>query len=162
MFWRIFDSDMLNYPSCLFFFKRKHAQESVNTNSGRPLPDIYHYDEINPYDEIPLEDLPDNSDIAPLQVRRLSLPHPNEHINNRTLNEESRGYISLPNLRNDRIYISPYNSLQSVIILLRTNSTQQSMRRVDSEHSGYVHPYHALHFPFDRQKYTSFKKRDSV
>ncbi|CAC5370840.1 Multiple epidermal growth factor-like domains protein 11,Multiple epidermal growth factor-like domains protein 10,Multiple epidermal growth factor-like domains protein 6 [Mytilus coruscus] len=147
------------------FFKRKHGQESVNSQAMRPLPGIYHYDEINPYDEIPLEDLPvasDISDIAPLQVRRLSLPHTNGQMNNRTRNEESRGYISLPNLRNDRTYFSPYNSLQSVIIHLRNNSTEQSLRRVDSEHSGYVHPYHALRLPFDHQKYTSFKKRDSV
>lgn len=140
---------------------RKHGQQSLNSQARIPLPDIYHYDEINPYDEIPLEELPvasDNSDIAPLQVRRLSLQHTNGQLNN----EESRGYISLPNLRNDRIYFSPDNSLQSVIIPLRNNSAEQSLRRVDSEYSGYEHPYHALRFPFDCQKYTSFKKRDSI
>lgn len=147
------------------FFKRKCAQENVNAQTRRPLSGIYHYDEINPYEEIPLDDLPvvpTISDIEILQVRRLSLPNTNEQMNNLTRGEESRGYISLPNLRDDRIYFSPYNSLQSVIIHLRTNSTEQSLRRVDSENSGYVHPYHALRFPFDRQKYTSFKKGDIV
>lgn len=154
-----------SYIITVCFFKRKHAQENINVQARRPLPDINHYDEINPYDEIPSEDLPvasDSSDIAILQIRRLSLQNTNGQMNNRTQNDECRGYISLPNLNNDGTYLNPYNSLQPYMIDLRNNSTEQSLRRVDSEHSGYLHPYHTLQFPFEHHGYTTVKKRDSI
>ncbi|CAG2253697.1 unnamed protein product [Mytilus edulis] len=150
-----------SYILTICFFKRKHAQENVNVQARRPLPDIHHYDEINPYDEIPSEDLPvasDSSDIAILQIHRLSLQNTNGQMNNRTQNDECRGYISLPNLNNDGTYLNPYNSLQPFMIDLRNNSTEQSLRRVDSEHSGYLHPYHTLQFPFEHHGYTTVKK----
>ncbi|VDI74582.1 Hypothetical predicted protein [Mytilus galloprovincialis] len=139
--------------------RRKHVQQSVNPQTRISVPEINHYDEINPIVEISLENMPiasDTSNIEPYysypqeHIRRLSLPNANGRMNNRISNDEHRRYMSLPNLSNIATYLSPYYSLQSGLNSITNNTTEQSL---GSDNSGYLHPYNALRQPFDHHEY---------
>lgn len=147
------------------YFKRKNLQEIATVQPSRPLPEINHYDEINPYDEMSLENMPLASDIvspyysyAREQFRRLSLPSTNVRLDNQTRNEETRGYISLPNLSNDGTYLSPYNcNTESNMINVSSNPNRKPLQRGDSETSDYLHPYNVLSRPIDLHDYTKIE-----
>lgn len=159
-------------------FKKNHSQGTVNVRShdnviaevGRPLPDINHYDEINPYDEHSTTDIhvmPDDSSVVPyysyprIQIRRLSLPNTTAQINSMARND-NRGYISLPNINYEDTNLSLHYSLPSDMNNASLNQTGQSSERENGEIDGYiypVHPYTELCQRVDYHEYNEVKNK---